>query len=416
MKFFASEFSGSHARWFRLSVAPILLISLVGLAIIGAGCSDDSNEISYPTAPAADEMNWLFDVYGTDANNIYACGNKGAMFHFDGDTTWSYVEMGVSTPITKVWGQEDGPLYAVGHAGKVWQLIGGSWSSQTSGTSQDLFGLGVFDGALHISGAEGALRRLDGNSWTGVGQTMVTRNPGGVHAVEDTFMLNEDVASLVTMNEYFIGGAFKILNFEGEETGLNGISGMVMTLDSQPELYDWELRPLGDDQFALSEWVVSTTNSPAVLKDNYLGTSEGWLFQLTLGQEDKKVWSKMAPDLTYDSMSGIRDMWLDEESNLYLVTDDGDLVLQTHDYNFTEDTGRRTSFPISHNGLTSIWGVDTDHIYMTGFTENMIFEASMDFSDTNATGINITEIPLEFPNKGGQSIGMFEDQFGMPRF
>ena len=45
------------------------------------------------TAPTPEAQDWLFDVQGTSANNVYACGAKGAMFHFDG-TAWSAVDHG----------------------------------------------------------------------------------------------------------------------------------------------------------------------------------------------------------------------------------------------------------------------------------------------------------------------------------
>ncbi len=412
MKLFASAFSGARARWFRLSVTPIFLISILALALVGAGCSDDSEDITYPDAPPAEQMNWLFDVYGTGVDDVYACGNKGAMFHFDG-SEWSYVDMGSGVPITSIWGPDGGPLYAVGHEGKLWDNSSGDWTAQSSGTSNDLYGLGIFNNDVYLCGVDGTLRRLSGGAWSDVGQIMVIRSPAIPHAPEDTLMMNEDIASLLTVNQYFIGGAYKLPSYEGEYIGLNGTDGMVLSLDAEPESFDWELRPLGDDQFALSEWVMCTTNSIANLGDNYLGTSEGWVFKLVLGDEGNNVWSKMSPDITETAKSGIRDMWLDENSNLYMVTDEGDMVFQTQDYNFSDDLGMRRIFHVTHSGLTSIWGADTDHMYMTGFTEDTIIEASMDFSDTT---LIFTERTLEFPNKGGQSIGMFEDQFGMPRY
>ncbi len=412
MKFFASAFSGTRARWFRLTVAPIFLISLLGLSLFGAGCSDDAGDVTYPDPPPPVERNWLFDVYGTSASDVYACGNRGAMFHYDG-TEWSFVEMGSGSPITKIWGPEGGPLYSVGHGGNLWQLVGTSWSPLSSGTTKNLYSIGTFNSEIHLCGVDGTLRRLNGSSWTDVGQIMVQRSPAIPHAVEDTLILSEDVFSLVTMNQYFVGGAYKLDTYDDQVGGLIGTDGMVMTTDSEPDLYDWLLRPIGDDQFADSEWVMCTTNSVATLADNYLGTSEGWLFQLTLSDEGTNVWSKMAPDLTETSKTGIRDIWLDEDRNLYMVTDEGKLIFQTQDYNFTEGLGMRKFFQVSHNSLTGIWGADTDNLFMTGFTEDIIYEASMDFSDTSLV---FTAVPLEFPNKGGQSIGMFEDQFGMPRF
>ncbi len=413
MKFFAPAFSGTHARWFRFSIAPTLLLCILGFSLLFGGCSDDGQEIIYPTPPLPNAMNWLFDVFGTASNDVYACGNKGAMFHYDG-TEWSFIEMGTTSPITTVWGLENGPLYAAGHEGNIWQLMAGSWSGMDSGINNDLYGLGVFDQSVYVCGADGALQRLSGNTWNDVGQIMVTRSSGEGHAVEDTFMLNEDVISLLMVNQHFLGGAYKLPDFEGEYIGLHGTAGMVMSTEPDSTTYDWELRPLGEDEFALSEWIMCGTNThEAILNNNYLGTSEGWIFQLVRSDEGENVWSKMSPDATENAGSGIRDMWLDGNSNLYFVTDEGEMLFQSRDYNFSTAVGVRKAFRISQAGLSGIWGSDVDHIFMTGFTEDVIFEASMD--TTNMT-LNISEVPLTFPDTGGKSIGLFEDQFGMPRY
>ncbi len=425
MKFFASAFSGTHARWFRLSVAPILLTCLLGLALFSAGCSSDSGEINFPTPPEPEQMNWIFDVYGTAADDVYACGNKGAMFHYDGNDSnaWTYMEMGAGTPITTVWGPDDGTLYAAGHAGKLWQNIGGTWSSMSSGTSEDLFGLGMFDSTIHAVGKNGTVRRLNGNTWTGVGNEIVLRDAESLIA-QDTLYLQLDIPSVVTVSQYFLGGAYNLPDFEGEYIGLAGTDGMVLAFDAEIDsitfepVYDWRLRPVGNDQFSQSEWVTAASSSAPIIEDNYLGTSEGWIFRISQddtsgGDTNNLVIVPMVPRVTSDSGSGIRDMWVDANHNLYFVTDDGEMGFQTSNYKFNEGIGMRKLFPVTHAGLTSIWGADTDHIFMSGFTENSLIHASMDFSDTSLV---FTEVPLVFPNKGGQSIGMFEDHIGLPRY
>ena len=415
MNFFASAFSETHARWFRLSVAPIFLITLLALVLLSSGCSDDSEggDINFPTAPPEDEMNWVFDVYGTAADDIYACGNKGAMFHYDG-TSWSYVDMGTGSPITTVWATDTGTMYAAGHNGKIWQESGGSWSSMSSGTSEDLYGLGAFDQVIHAVGKNGTIKRLSGGSWSSVENVVILRDPESL-APQDTLNLLLDFPSIITVSEYFLGGAYNIPDFEGDMTGVAGTDGMVLAVDEEPELYDWRLRPVGTDQFAVAEWITSASSSIVNIDDNYLGTSEGWIFHISEDINGKLVIEQMDPDITTDSGSGIRDMWLDEDRNLFFVTDDGEMGFQSSDYNFSEEIGFRAIFPVTHSGLTSIWGSDREHIYMTGFTENSLIEASVALTDTTAALV-FNVVPLEFPNKGGQSIDMFEDHVGMPRF
>ncbi|MCP4292910.1 MAG: hypothetical protein GY780_13880 [bacterium] len=422
MKLFASALSGTnsgtHARWFRLSVAPIFVLFILGLGLLSTGCSDDSEDVTFPTPPSPDEMNWLFDVYGVAADDVYACGNKGAMFHYDG-VEWSFVEMGTGSPITTIWGPGDGTLYAAGHDGNLWQLSGSSWSTLNSGTSEDLYGLGIHNSSIHACGANGTLRQLEGSSWNGYGSVMVTRT-GNLpsDAPKDTLDMAQDIPALLTLNEYFIGGAFKDPDFDGEYIGVAGTDGMVMLADIETDLdgnslYDWWVRLIGNDQFAIAEWAMCTTSNPVEISSNYLGTSEGWLYQLNedLGTGNKS-WVVVDPDITIDSNSGIRDMWQDENNNLYMVTDDGEMIFQTANYDFVEEIGQRKAFEVTHSGLTSIWGSDSDNLFMTGFTENSLIQASMDFSDTTLV---FTQVPIEFPNKAASGIGLFEDHVGMPR-
>ena len=164
------------------------------------------------------------------------------------------------------------------------------------------------------------------------------------------------------------------------------------------------------DQLAESEWITCSTNSEAIYEENYLGTSEGWIFRLNQDEE----WTKMEPDVTSSSGMGIRDMWLDSNNNLYFVTDNGYLIFQTYDYDFSAGEGERRSFPVTHGGLTSIWGADPEHLFMVGYTENIIIQASLN-TDTYELDITEVDISSEFPDKGGQSIGLLEDQFGLPR-
>ncbi len=411
MNFFASAFSGAHARWFRLSVAPVILTALLGLVLFSAGCSSDSDDsINFPTPPPEAQMNWIFDVYGTAANDVYACGNKGAMFHYDG-TDWSVVDLGVSTPITTIWGLTGGTLYAAGHAGKIWQNSAGTWSSMSSGTSEDLYGLGQWSQTIHAVGANGAIRRLSGNTWNSVPGVIILRDPESL-APQDTLSLVSDIPSIITVSEYFLGGSYNIPDFEDEYIGLAGTDGMVLAPDDEPDLYDWRLRPVGTDQFSESEWVTASNSSVVNIEDNYLGTSEGWIYHISETPEGKLVIEQMSPDVTRDQGSGIRDMWLDADSNLYFVTDDGEMGFQSQDYDFGLGIGVREMFSITHSGLTSIWGSDPEHIFMTGFTENSLVQASFDVDNLT---LDFTIVPIEFPNKGGQSIGMFVDHMGLPR-
>lgn len=413
MTFNASAHTGTRARWFRLSVASfITLVLLSGMLVLAGGCSDgDGGEINFPEPEPEVDRNWVFDVFGTAADNIYAVGNKGAVFRYDG-TDWNYMDIGVTTPITNIWGPADGSntLYAVGHAGKAWRINGGEWTSLETGTEKDLYAIGQFQDDIYASGGEGTLRRLSGSSLVDVPGDIVIRNPEN-DAPEDTLALDEDIYSLVTINFNFIGGAYALPDYEEEIFGLQGTGGMILAEDYLDEGFDWILRPIGSDQFAISEWILATTSDPVNIAHNYMGTSEGWIYRLYENGENSYDWLLMLPDTTVDSGAGIRDMWTDADGNLFAVTDSGTLIAQTADFDFLNDLGARSITDISHGGLSGIWGTSADNLFITGFNEDVLIQASVNMTDLTVT---FAEVPLAFPNKSGGSIPVGQDHQGLP--
>jgi len=420
MKLIASLLPGARARQPKCTLPLLLALVLTLGVLLAAGCSDDEGTVTFPQPEPAPSRDWLFAVHGTDPNNVYAAGNRGAMFHFDG-TDWSYVDIGADQAITRIWGPGDGTLLACGHGGKIWRNTGGSWSPMESGTSQDLYNIGDYQGDVHVCGRAGALRILNGSSWGSTNtDSIVVRNPVDLSAL-DTLQLKSDIYSLTTVNYYFFGGAFKDPDWIGEPNGMVGTDGMVMGEDVPPFVgdppvqapkFDWRMRTLRGDQLAASEWVLSSSSDETILSNNYLGTSEGWLF--TLGEEltGALVWRKMFPDMTDKPGAGIRAMWMDSNANLYMVTDQGQVIFQTPNYNFDENQGLRKVLFDGTNGLSSIWGSDTDNIYFVGLVENTIYKAALDLSDTTLV---VDPITVDFPAKG-KSIDPFVDELGRPRF
>jgi hypothetical protein len=279
-------------------------------------------------------------VVGTSANDVYACGMKGAMFRWNG-TAWAAVDMQVGDPIVRMWKEDGGTtLYAVGHKGRIWRNVAGAWAPMASGTGENLYGIGALGGVVHAVGQGGVICRLSGSTWTQTGGRMFLLNEVG--APVDTLLVGQDLASLVTVNHYFLGGAYKDPNYTSPRIGVFGTRGMVLAPNTDENLLaEWILRPLSGEQTVPHEWVLSTTSDPAVLSRNYLGTSEGWLFRLTRDDAGRNVWSKFFPTLTTNPGAGINDIWVDAAGNVYLVTDEGRLVFQTADYDFASGTGRR---------------------------------------------------------------------------
>ncbi len=409
--------SGQKRRTTVFLVAALVLAAGL-LALVG--CSDDETNVTFSPEPLPPAYKWFFDVYGTAANDVWVGGSQGIMYHFDG-TDWTRADMASTKAITTIWGAGDGAMYACGHGGAIWRNTGGGWGSMASGTGENLYGLGSYDGTVHAVGHEGTIRRLGTGGWGGVATSLITRDPTRDNAAIDTLSLTQDVSSLVTVNHFFIGGAYFLPNFEGEELGTDGTDGMVLTadVDDPPEgpRFDWLLRPVRGSRTSNTdgrnpEWIYCTTSDEANTFNNYLGTSKGWLFQLEEDALGVRTWEKNIYRVTESESQGIRDMWIDGGNNLYIVTEDGQVVYQSAD-------GERELLYDQKNTLVGIWGTGPENIYLVGYMDEQILHA---VHDTVGVGsFDVTVIPLSFPEKSafpGLGLGTRPefDEIGRPRF
>lgn len=395
-------------RALRLALCLVAVCLLPALAFLGS-CSSNSSGPDFSNPPVPPTQDWLFDVTGTAANDVYACGAKGAMFRFDG-TSWTAVPMGMSDPIVRMWKEDAGStLYAVGHKGRIWHNTGGSWASMTSGTSQNLYGIGSLEGIVHAVGQDGTICRLSGSTWSQISGSMFLLNENNVPV--DTLQVADDLESLVTVNNYFLGGAYIDPDFTGTRVGVYGTRGMVLAPNSDPLFSgEWILRPISGEQIIPHEWVLCTTSDPAVLSRNLLGTSEGWLFKLTRDDNGKNVWQKFYPSLTVDPGSGVTDLWLDETGNAYIVTDEGQIVFQTVDYDYSAGTGRRAVLYDNVERLTAIWGTGPDNLWFVGYRVGTIMHGVHNQSNDQFT---YTATSVTFPDKGAPT-AMTTDHLGRP--
>jgi len=386
-----------------------LALCVLAAMVLLSSCSSESSDPPFTQPPVPETQDWLFDVQGTSANDVYACGSKGAMFHFDG-TAWTAMSMGTNDAVVRMWKEDaSGTLYAVGHKGRVWRNSGADWSGMTSGTTQNLYGIGALGGVVHAVGQDGTILRLSGSTWSTIAGSMFQLNEVG--APVDTLLVAEDIASLVTVNHYFLGGAYVDPGYTGTRVGILGTRGMVLAVNTDENLIgEWILRPLSGEQIVPHEWVLSTTSDPADLSRNYLGTSEGWLFRLTRDDDGKNVWQKFYPTLTTNPGAGINDIWLDAAGNIYLVTDEGRVVFQSVDYNFSEGTGRRVVLYDSVDRLTGIWGSGPDDLWFVGYREETILHGAHDQGTDEFT---VTTTSVVFPDKGAPAPATI-DHLGRP--
>lgn len=410
MNYVASAQTGTRALWSRWTILAVLALSLTLLAL---GCSDDDGTVTYPTEPPAVQDDWLYGVSGTAADNVYVCGSKGSMFHYDG-TDWSLVDLGTDLPITNIWGPGDDTLLACGHNGALWHNTGGTWSGLDSGTSENLYGIGNYAGSIYTCGANGALRLMTGGTWTGSPEEIILRDPTN-GTPEDTLSLNKDIISLVTVSYYGFGGAMKDPLYDGDVDGLLGTAGIMLGVDDEYTVqYDWRARRIkGSQDVQHGEWVWCALSDPVNLNLNYIGTSEGWLFELTQTSTSELVWSAVWPKVTEDIGKGLVDMWRAPNNDLYMVSDEGQIIYQSEDYAYSTDSviGVRTVLYNQFKPLTGIWGADQDNIFVVGY-DNKVYQCS---HDPGTSTFDLIETELTFPEKSTGSGLSFYDATGRPR-
>ena len=73
--------TGARGPAAGLARAACLALSLFAALTLLSSCSDDKSEPPFTEPPAPSARNWLFDVNGTAANDVWACGAKGTMLH-----------------------------------------------------------------------------------------------------------------------------------------------------------------------------------------------------------------------------------------------------------------------------------------------------------------------------------------------
>jgi hypothetical protein len=82
---------------------------------------------------------YLYGVWGSSDNDVYAVGWKGTILHYDG-SAWSTMRSGGGY-LVGVWGSSGGDVYAVGESGTILHYDGSAWSTMRSGTSSYLSGV-----------------------------------------------------------------------------------------------------------------------------------------------------------------------------------------------------------------------------------------------------------------------------------
>lgn len=109
----------------------------------------------------------LLGVWGTSSTDLFAVGgwreyDEGVILHFDGIGWTLSPDSGMTKVLSDVWGTGKSDVYAVGSAGVIAHFDGAAWSPMSSGTDNELSGIWGVDSDAFAVGLHGTVLRHGG--------------------------------------------------------------------------------------------------------------------------------------------------------------------------------------------------------------------------------------------------------------
>jgi hypothetical protein len=119
--------------------------------------------------PGSGDAAFLKAISGTSSDNVIAVGRTndlhGLVCRFDG-STWTKTQLNNIEELCGVWVENATSAFAVGTFGAIQHFDGSVWQSMSSPTSEPLFCVwGSSSSDIYAAGWEGAMVHYDGSSW-----------------------------------------------------------------------------------------------------------------------------------------------------------------------------------------------------------------------------------------------------------
>ena len=357
---------GRLGRLFARGAALLAALLLLGLA----GCSQKSKSITYPPAPDQTGRPWIFDVWGTDANDVFMVGTPGILLHWH-NGAWELRDLGTREALTGVWGTGPADVYAVGHKGLVFHYDGSTWTKMAVPTSENLYDVGRGPGdAIYVCGGRGTVLKLAGGAWVDTPDSAFLYNPAGTATVDTLVRSRNTIRSLTCVNSYAISGS----------------DGVVLMSDVSPNR--WRLGPIGVKTWLNAGW--SSTN----LVDNWLASDTGKLYRL---QSNLGLLSWL--EVSSPSTIAVEAMWgAPDALNYYFVDRDGKIILRT-----ATGAVRQTVYS-GRLWLSGIWGSAANDIYAVGYDATVL----------HWDGTSWTTLTVPLPATKALDHAVETDKFGRP--
>jgi hypothetical protein len=171
------------ASWAALEHGPqdnlSTILAMPGGEMLAVGQHEDTSLNLWTSVLWGDATGWradlwtirgqLTDAWVGGADDVWAVGPAGAVFHWDG-TAWNRVTFPTTADLEAIWGPSPTSIYVAGENGTLLHWDGMAWTELTvdpplTRTLNDIRGLGPDD--VWAVGNDGAIIHWDGIAWTG---------------------------------------------------------------------------------------------------------------------------------------------------------------------------------------------------------------------------------------------------------
>lgn len=124
---------------------------------VDQGAVQELSDGTWTQLPGAPEA--LTGLWGSWMTNVFATGNSGGLYRFDGNTWSSSGTMSGGVPLA-VSGTSPTDVYAVGGNGNISRFDGSNWTPMTTGTTEQLQAVWAApDGTVFVTGYNGTIVR-----------------------------------------------------------------------------------------------------------------------------------------------------------------------------------------------------------------------------------------------------------------
>jgi len=253
----------------------------------------------------------LYQIWGNSHDCIYAVGNLGTIFHYDGNN-WKMMQSNTDVNLYGVWISPENRVLAVGERGGIFQYQDEKWTKIISDTDNQLVSIwGLDESNIYAVGENGTVIHFDGLTWKKV-----------------TISTNADLKDIWGSSEnniFAIGNDSTIFHFNGEQ---------------------WE------------QFDANYLNSEGILFNSIWGFSNNDIY--VSGQDDDKTiilhYDGVQWHIFHELDKKVNNIWGLSKSDLYFSCENG----------ISRYNGNEWGFQELNSQIYSIWGDNKNDIFAVG--------------------------------------------------